>query len=217
VEWKHENMFGMDMELLTSIIERIGHDLEEQGIQKRQLSIISPIPEMDPEEDKLSISFLYNNLLSSLSGCTNPAQISSKVKAIQEISIDIGLSSIGLLKPPSERKTSFSTLEKFVNVDSSIELSEGAKSVLEKWGDVTQGEEPKPIVRKRRRVKVNASQNVGSDSVPGIIMSQEVMVGDRGNIGSQSQGESGLFVMSQPQPGRYGMRVERKQTRRSGF
>lgn len=204
----------MDPEELSSTIEQIGHQIEEKGFEIRSLHIDR---ELDPEDDPGSIASIYNGLIS-----TFPArglrlnEVRSKAQASREIAIDVGLSNIGLLRQASQPEgSSVRSLRRFIDVDSSLKLSEAASFIVDKWGEIPAVEKSSPAVLKtRRRERTNRRR----DSVMPIPMSQ-ASVGREVDESQSSQNtfEGGLMTLSQPEPGRYGRRNLRKRTRRAGF
>ena len=150
-------MLASDPDELTSTMEQVGHDLEEKGYQVRPLHIVPPNQELDPEKDPGSIASIYNNLMATFpSRGLNSSEMKSKFQAIREISVDVGLANIGVLRPaPSTETSSLNTLRKFLDIDPSLELSEAAKFVVGKWGEVPEIKKPQQTpVRKRRRVRL---------------------------------------------------------------
>src|SRR5208282_1970429 len=146
-------MLASDPEELTSTMEQVGHHLEEKGYRVRPLHIVPPNQELDPEEDPGSIASIYNNIMATFpSRGLNPSEMKSKFQAIREIAVDVGLANIGVLRPaPSTETSSLNTLRKFLDIDPSLQLSEAAKFVVEKWGEVPEIKKPQQIpVRKRR-------------------------------------------------------------------
>jgi hypothetical protein len=207
-------MLAGDPEELTSTMEQVGHDLEEKGYQVRPLHIVSPNQELDPEKDPGSIASIYNNLMATIpSRGLNSSEMTSKFQAIREISVDVGLANIGVLRPaPSTETSSLNTLRKFLDIDPSLELSEAAKFVVGKWGEVPDIKKPQQThVRKRRRVRLE-------DTLRGFTMSQgDTEEREAGIMSSQVSHGYAPIPMSQPERGRHGARVVRKKIRRSGF
>jgi hypothetical protein len=207
-------MMSSDPEELTSTMEQVGYHLEEKGYRVRPLHIVPPNQELDPEEDPGSIASIYNNLIATFpSRGLNPSEMKSKSQAIREIAVDVGLANIGVLRPaPSTETSSLNTLRKFLDIDPSLELSEAAKFVVGKWGEVPEIKKPQQSpVRKRRRVRLE-------DTPGGLSMSQgDTEERQVGIISSQVSNSYAPMSMSQPERGRHGARVARKKIRRSGF
>jgi hypothetical protein len=213
-------MLSMEADALTSSVEQIGHQLEEDGFHIRPLHIVPPNSDLDPEDDPYSISSIYNNLISTLPAHNlglKAADITTKVQTIREIAIDVGLANIGILRPYTETESlSFNNLRRFHNIDPSVQLSAPAKYVLDKWGELPQVDEPREVVSKRkRRVKLDESQKAVAD----ITMSQmNVRFNELAMSSSQRSTDGSVpFTMSQPERGVHGTRNLRKKTRRSGF
>ena len=207
-------MLAIDPEDLTSTMEQVGHDLEEKGFKVRPLHIVLRNQELDPEEDPGSIASIYNHLMATFpSRGLDPPGMKWKCQAIREIAVDVGLANIGVLKPSPPIETSaLDTLRNFLVINPSIELSEAAKFVVGKWGEVPEIKKPlQTPVRKRRRVRL--------EDTPGdFTMSQGDM--DERRVGSLSTPVSSGYTtipMSQPERGRHGVRLVRKKIRRSGF
>jgi hypothetical protein len=203
-------------EELSSTMEQVVHHLEEKGLEVKPLHVLPPNQEMDPDDDPSSIASIYKTLISALpSRGFNSSEMRSKVQAIHEIAVDVGLANIGVLKPaPVTESSSLSALRRFIDINPSIKLSEAAKFVLEKWGVQPEIEKPQfVVVRKRKRVNLD-----DQDYIPPRTMSQGNVVESRGD-GMQSQGTNdySAFPMSQPERGKYGVRVLRRKVRRSGF
>ena len=163
-------MLSMEADALTSTVEQIGHQLEEDGFHIRPLHVVPPNSDLDPEEDPYSISSIYNSLISTLPAHSlglKAADIIIKVQTIREIAIDVGLAHIGVLRLHTETESSsFNNLRRFHNIHPSVQISGPAKYILEKWGELPQVEEPWEAVSKRkRRVKLDESQNVITDII----------------------------------------------------
>jgi hypothetical protein len=196
-------------------MEQVGHHLEEKGFEIKPLHILPPDLEVDPEDDPSSIASIYKTLISALpSRGFNSGEMRSKVQAIHEIAVDVGIANIGVLKPvPATESSSLSTLRRFIDIDPSIELSEAAKFVLEKWGVEPEIEKLQSVaVRKRKRVNLD-----DQDYIPSHTMSQGNFVESRQDGMSQGAYDHSAFPMSQPERGKYGVRVLRRKVRRSGF
>src|SRR5205809_4173344 len=116
-------MLIADPEELSSTIEQVGHHFEENGFQIRSLHVDAPDKEEDPEEDPGSIASIYKHLISTLpSHGLNEGEMKSKIHAIHEISLDIGLANIGVLRPVrSAEPASLENLRKFIDIDPLIE------------------------------------------------------------------------------------------------
>lgn len=210
-------MLATDPEELSSTMEQVAHHLEEKGLQIRPLHMVPLNQEVDPEEDPGSIASIYTNLMSGLpSRGLSATEMKSKVDAIREIAVDVGLANIGVLKPTSSAETSsLSTLRKFIDINPSLKVSEAAKFLLGKWGEVPEVEKPRQTaMRKRRRVRLDEPEN----TMERITMSQGNMEQSGAGVMS-SQGVDGYagLPMSQPERGKHGVRVLRKKVRRSGF
>jgi hypothetical protein len=212
-------MLSMEADALTSTVEQIGHQLEEDGFHIRPLHVVPPNSDLDPEDDPYSISSIYNNLISTLPAHSlglKAADITTKVQTIREIAVDVGLSHIGALRLPTETESSsFSNLRRFHNIHPSVQISGPAEHILDKWGELPQVEMPRETVSKRkRRVKLDESQNV----VASITMSQTNIPFNTAILSSQRSIDGDTpFTMSQPERGVHGTRKLRKKTRRSGF
>jgi hypothetical protein len=210
-------MLLADPEELSSTIEQVGHHFEENGFQIRPLYIITPDKEVDPEEDPGSIASIYKHLISTLpSHGLNEGEMKSKIHAIHEIALDVGLANIGVLRPARSSETSsLENLRKFIDIDPLIELSEAAKFVLGKWGEVPEIEMPqRAVVGKRRRVRVDQSQ---STQVMHTMSQGDIRESRTGLMSSQAMDAYAAMPMSQPERGKHGVRVVRRKTRRSGF
>lgn len=181
----------------------------------RPLHIVSPNEELDPEEDPGSIASIYRTLTAQLpSRGLGSAEIKSKIQAAREIAVDVGCASVGILKPnPPSDATSLNALRKFIDIDTSIELSEAAKFVLAKWGEVPQAKQPQVVSRKRLRGRPNQLENPMINKA----MSQLNIEERRAALRSSQGTENTPTTMSQPERGKHGMRSLRKKIRRSGF
>src|SRR5271167_253094 len=105
-------------EELSSTMEQVAHHLEEKGLEVKPLHILPPNLEVDPEEDLGSIASIYKTLISALPprGFSSN-EMRSKVQAIHEIAIDVGLANIGVLKPVlATESSSLSTLRRFIDI-----------------------------------------------------------------------------------------------------
>lgn len=196
-------------------MEQVVHHLEEKGFEVKPLHILPPNLEADPEDDPSSIASVYKTLISALpSRGFNSSEMRSKVQAIHEIAVDFGLANVGVLKrAPATESSSLSTLRRFIDIDPSIELSEAAKFVLEKRGVEPEIEKLQSVaVRKRKRVNLD-----DQDYMPPRTMSQGNFVESREDGMSQGATDYSAFPMSQPERGKYGVRVLRRKVRRSGF
>jgi len=202
---KSPDMELMHLDELTSTIEQIAHQLEENGMRIRHLQV-STTPDDDPENDTGSISSIYNALLSAFPnhGLTTK-EVRSKVQSIRETAIDVGLSNIGVLKPFSNtdpNNVSLHNLREFVYIDKGIQLSDAARHLLKKWDEPTR---PEPVqfksVLKRRRVHMTASQEDIVVDTPKATRGRELA----------------QMTMSQPERGRHGIRNLKPRPRRSGF
>lgn len=209
-ELKSTEMSEMDPDLLLSNVEQVVHTLEEKNYEIRHLHTATLEAEHDPEDDPGSVSSIYNELISSLPKDGVGSKIfKSKEQAIREIATDVGLANISIIKPftASEPTSSLDALRKFIDIDLLLEISESAKFVLSKWGQVPRSEQPKQVTPvKRKRVKIHGSQQINT-------LSQD-SIGDI--MSSQGDGIAQI-TMSQPAPGRHGTRVLRKRPRKSGF
>jgi len=209
-ELKSAEMSEMDPDLLLSNVEQVVHTLEEKNYETRHLHTSILEAEHDPEDDPGSVSFIYNELISSLPKEGVGSKIfKSKEQAIKEIATDVGLANIAIVRPftASEPPSSLDALRKFIDMDPLVEISESAKFVLSKWGQVPPSEQPKQVTpMKRKRVKIYGSQQINP-------LSQDSM----GDIMSSHEDGIAQITMSQPAPGRHGTRVLRKRPRKSGF
>jgi hypothetical protein len=210
----------METDALTSAMEQVGHQLEEEGFQIRSLHITPTETDLDPEDDPYSISSIYNSLISTLpsdSSGLKATDVTRKIQTIREIAVDVGLANVGVLRPqhPDIELTSFNNLRKFQIIDPSLQLSVAAKHILDKWGEQPQVETPREVARKKkRRVRLDEPKN----TVAGITMSQTTVAYHEPSMPSSqlSMGGGSPFTMSQPERGIHGTRL-RKKTRRSGF
>jgi hypothetical protein len=201
-------MLSIHPDTLTSTIEQIAHQLEDEGSQIRHLHTTSSSLDDDPEDDPGSISWIYNSLLSRLPPHGLTAQdIRIKEQLIRETAVDIGLSNIGILKSTqtTENTDPLNTLKRFLHVDPEVSLSDAAKHLLGKWdepGYIDLSQKVDVNIQKRRRVQLPASQ-------------EEVVVLDTPRVTRQR--EMAQMTMSQPERGRHGIRNLRPKPRRSGF
>jgi len=208
---KDPDVEKLDPEMASSNAEQIIHSLQEKGYEIRHVHP-GAHENGDPEDDSGSISTIYRDLMATLPKQGLDATVAlSKENAIRNIAVDVGLANIAVVKQsPSSDPSSLDLLRKYINLDSSIQLSEAAKFVLSKWSEVPQPIQLRPITPpKRKRVRVNESQRVNILSQPEIISSQPVM--------SSQPDPMTQITMSQPVAGRHGTRTLRKKPRKSGF
>ena len=209
---KSPSMLSIHPDTLTSTIEQIAHQLEENGMQIRHLNVLSPHLNDDPEDDPGSISWIYNSLLLSLpsSGLT-ANDIKTKEQMFRETAIDMGLSNIGVVKsnPITDDIVPLSHLKRFLRVDPAVSLSDAAKYLLDKWDETSHIQQRQTEItqrQKRKRVQLPASQQetvVVQDTPPRVTRAREM---------------AQMMTMSQPERGRHGVRNLRpRTTRRSGF
>lgn len=209
-------MIWVDPDNLTSTIEQVGHRLEEEGYRMRPLHILPPNQEFDPEDDPGSISSIYSKLSKLPSRGLDHSEVRSKLYAMQNIAVDVGLANIGIAKPNSSVDfTTLPSLRKFLNVDHATNISNAVTFVLADWGITPEPTKPKQnAARKRKRVKMTGSQNAVGD----VMMSQpSVERYETRGRSSQTEGGAGI-TMSQPERGIYGTRTGlRNKSRRAGF
>src|SRR5579862_2942570 len=200
-------MPDLGVDLLSSMVEQSVHTLEEKGYDIRHLYPSLPDEETDPELEPGSAASMYSRLMSTLPKAALALDVfKSKDHAIREIAVDIGLANIAVAKTrAASDSSSIDFVRKSIDLDPSVELSEVAKHVLSKWGEVHQPTENGPVTTaKQKRVRLNEAQRSLNP------MSQE------GLPSSQTDGITEI-TMSQPVPGRYGTRTLRKKPRKSGF
>src|ERR1700685_4643353 len=92
---------------------------------------------------------------------TAPLKISSQAHTIKEIAVDVGLANIGVLRG-NILHTSFPTLGIYINVDPLVKMAKTATTLLGKWGQEPQVEQPMMIVlpKKQKRAKTNVRNEV---------------------------------------------------------
>ena len=221
--WKSTEMIAADPDSLTSTIEQVGHNLQEEGYQVKPLHIIPSNQEFDPEDDPGSISSIYSKLISKLpSRGLVTSDITSKLHSIRDIAVDVGLANIGVAKPnPSDESASLRTLRNFLHLDPAIEISTPAKFIVGEWGVIPEPAKPKQgVTRKRKRARIAGSLNIATE----VAMSQPGVERDENRM-SMFEIDTGAGVtMSQPERGTYGAMTLRnlrkksvKAQRRAGF
>lgn len=217
--WKSANMFSMDPHYLTSTIEQVGHRLEEEGYQLTPLHILPPTQAFDPEDDPGSISSIHSNLMSNLSSRgLDSSELNTKLETMREIAVDVGLANISIIKSNSSTEsTTLSSLRKFLDVDAATDISNAATFVLAEWGISPEPAKPnRPMVRKRKRVKVIGSQS----AIDEVIMPQPGTERNEARRRLSGGDEGASVTMSQPERGVHGTRASKARSaksRRAGF
>ena len=207
----------MDLETLATAMEQAAHELEEKGYEIRSLHL-DPVELEDPEHDPGNMLSIYQRLISKLPGRgLRLAELASKVRVIRETAIDVGMANIGILRTEGSERMSLESLGRFVSLDPSLGMSDGAKSLLDKWCETPQiplhtkflekkRKPPRDLAGIPKRTRFSLSQKeIGSSPVPE-------------TTSSQTTDGIGLVTMSQPERGRQGTRKSyRTKMRRSGF
>lgn len=200
-------MWKGDLNQLTSTIEQIGHSLEEHHFKVHHLHVSDEQPDLDPEEDPGSISYIHNNLVATIPKQLDSSDLTSKLRASREVATVIGLANVGIskLSRPNDQR-SFPMLRQLHGLDLEISISEESKFLLDTWGVAPEFEQARiTTTRPRKRVKFEESpvkiavqSSSQRDVTPSIPTNREVE-----------------NTMSQPVRGKFA--DSRRKFRKSGF